>query len=88
LGKLVGTRSHLLAAVDAVKAFDYILRTLTLHQGRDALQIAMASAREFNVLDYSVFNLKFYQSAASADGLVLVFHILYFFAKLVNLSSL
>jgi hypothetical protein len=88
LGKLVGTRRHLFAAVNAVKTFDHVLRTLSLHQCRNTLQVAVAASGKSHVIDYSVLNLKFDKSATRADGLVLVFHIFAFFAKLVNLSSL
>lgn len=50
-GQLVGARGSAAAAVDAFEARDRLLGLHAAHEGRDALRIAVAAAREEDAAD-------------------------------------
>lgn len=78
-GKLVWTRGSLVATVDAFQTGYYVFDFHTTHQRRDALEVAIAAAKETNLLYYAVFNLEFNKLATGALSFVLVGHYRYIF---------
>ena len=52
--ELIGTRSALRAAADAVQALDHIVDLLPAHQLTDALQVTVTATQEEYLLDHIV----------------------------------
>lgn len=72
--ELIGAGSGLKAAFYALKTFDELFRILSLCEAGNALQIAVAAAYEFNVFNFSVFNVKAYILRAGAVRFICVLH--------------
>ena len=67
--KLIGAGGGLHAALDALYTGDDIVDIHAFHQGSDALQVAVAAAKELDVANLVVFDFK--ADELGADSLVL-----------------
>ena len=74
LSQLIGARGGLHTALDALHTGDNILNVQTFHQSADALQIAVATADELDVLNLAVLDVEQNAPGAGAFGLVFVLH--------------
>lgn len=73
--QLVGTRGGFCAASDAAQAFGHTMCVLAFDECADSLQVAVASARETDVVQAVVtVDVEFYQAAAGACRAVFEMH--------------
>ena len=74
LSQLIGAGSGTAAAADAFHTGDDVFHTLAFAQSTDALQIAVATADEAQIVNLAVNDLEDDLAGASAAGLVMMFH--------------
>jgi hypothetical protein len=77
--ELVGARGVFPAAADAFQSGQYILDFHALDKASDALQVAVAAAEEYDVVESSVDDVEVYLLAAGLFGLIGVVHGAYSF---------
>jgi hypothetical protein len=87
-GQLVGAGGGLHAAGGALQASDDIIDIHALYERADALEVAVATTDEFNILNLVVLDLKNDLTGTGALGLVTVLHNVNFLPLFGNVGAL
>jgi len=74
LRQLIGAGGNLRSAADAFHTGNDLVNVHAFHQRSDALQVAVAAAKELDVLYFTVFNFKCNLTGAGSLCLIVKFH--------------